>query len=65
MQGNPVPKPGGGHWNHLKEVQDVQRGLANHAETLKGVSNPEAVAARNSALNLLNRINTAFRQARF
>ncbi|MCU6433688.1 polymorphic toxin type 28 domain-containing protein [Undibacterium sp. Jales W-56] len=65
MQGNPVSKPGGGTWNHLQEVQDVQRGLTNHAETLKGVNNPEAIAARNNALNLLNRIDTAFRGAGF
>jgi hypothetical protein len=65
MQGNPVPKPGGGHWNHLQEVQDVMRGLSNHAETLNGVNNLEAIAARSNALNLLNRINGAFRAAGF
>ncbi|WP_197044051.1 polymorphic toxin type 28 domain-containing protein [Pseudomonas viridiflava] len=36
MAGNPVPKPDGGYWDHLKKMNDTLRGLRNHAETLKG-----------------------------
>jgi len=37
-----IPKPDGGYWDHLKEMNDMLRGLRNHAETLEGVSNPLA-----------------------
>lgn len=35
MDGNPVPKPGGGYWDHLQEMQNTLRGLRRNAETLK------------------------------
>lgn len=59
MAGTPVPKPGGGYWDHLKEVNDLLRGLRNHAETLKGVNAPEAQAARQRALDLIGRVESA------
>ena len=65
LQNDPVPKPNGGTWNHLQEVQDFARGLDNHIQTLDGVNNAEAVAARNSAIRLLNRVTSAVRNAGF
>ena len=59
MAGTPVPKPGGGYWDHLKEVSDVLRGLRSHAETLKNVKDPTAQAARRRAVELVDRIETA------
>lgn len=60
ITGNPVPRPGGGCWDHLKEMNDTLRGLRNHAETLKGVSDPAAQAARQRALDTIQRIESAF-----
>jgi filamentous hemagglutinin len=63
MAGDPVPKPDGGYWDHLKEMNDMLRGLRNHAETLEGVSDPVAQAARQRALNTIQRINSALNGA--
>lgn len=63
MAGDPVPKPDGGYWDHLKEMNDMLRGLRNHAETLEGVSNPLAQAARQRALDTIQRINSALNGA--
>lgn len=61
MDGHPVPKPEGGYWNHLKEMNDTLRGLRNHAETLKDLNDPTAQAARQRALDAINRIESAFK----
>ncbi len=63
MAGNPVPKPGGGYWDHLKEMNDTLRGLRNHADTLKGVNEPSAQAARQRAVDTINRIESALNGA--
>jgi len=63
MAGNPVPKPSGGYWDHLKEMSDTLRGLRNHAETLKGVSEPAAQFARQRALDTIHRIESALNGA--
>ena len=63
MAGNPVPKPTGGYWDHLKEMNDTLRGLRNHAETLKNVNDPAAQAARNRALDTIQRIESALNGA--
>jgi len=63
MAGDPVPKPDGGYWDHLKEMNDMLRGLRNHAETLDGVSDPVAQAARQRALDTIQRINSALNGA--
>jgi filamentous hemagglutinin len=63
MAGDPVPKPGGGYWDHLKEMNDMLRGLRNHAETLSGVSDPVAIAARQRALDSIQRIESALNGA--
>ena len=43
MVGNPVPKPGGGFWDHAQEMIDSLRGLRKHAKTLEGATDPERV----------------------
>lgn len=63
MAGNPVPKPGGGYWDHLKEMNDMLRGLRNHAKTLEGVSDPAAQSARQRALDSIHRIESALNGA--
>ncbi|PBP99322.1 hypothetical protein CCL17_18510 [Pseudomonas congelans] len=63
MAGNPVPKPGGGYWDHLKEMNDTLRGLRSHADTLKGVNEPSAQAARQRAVDTINRIESALNGA--
>ncbi|NNB72486.1 hypothetical protein HBO28_28410 [Pseudomonas fluorescens] len=63
MAGNPVPKPGGGYWDHLNEMNDTLRGLRNHADTLKGVNEPSAQAARQRAVDTIDRIESALNGA--
>ncbi|MCM3479290.1 pre-toxin TG domain-containing protein [Caldibacillus thermoamylovorans] len=41
LQGNPVPKPGGGFWNHLQEMKDSYKGLVKIRKGLEGsLNNP-------------------------
>ncbi|WP_051291553.1 polymorphic toxin type 28 domain-containing protein, partial [Fictibacillus gelatini] len=41
LQGNPVPKPGGGYWNHLQEMKDSYKGLKKIERGLEGsLKNP-------------------------
>jgi len=61
MDGNPVPKPGGGYWDHLQEMQNTLRGLRRNAETLKNVNNPEAQAAYRRATDAINKIESAIK----
>jgi RHS repeat-associated protein len=35
LSGNPVPKPGGGSWQHFKEVTEAIKGLKNEIQGLK------------------------------
>uniref|UniRef100_UPI003AF33DC6 hypothetical protein n=1 Tax=Pseudomonas asturiensis TaxID=1190415 RepID=UPI003AF33DC6 len=63
MAGNPVSKPGGAYWDHLKEMNDTLRGLRNHANTLKGVNEPSAQAARQRAVDTIDRIESALNGA--
>ncbi|MGY2292799.1 polymorphic toxin type 28 domain-containing protein [Pseudomonas sp. SDO528_S397] len=63
MAGDPVPKPGGGYWDHMKEMNDTLRGLRNYAETLNGVSDPVAQAARQRGLDSIQRIESALNGA--
>ncbi|MER5230838.1 VENN motif pre-toxin domain-containing protein [Serratia ureilytica] len=61
MDGNPVPKESGGHWDHMQEMQNTLRGLRNHADTLKNVNNPEAQAAYGRATDAINKIESALK----
>lgn len=41
LQGNPVPKPGGGYWNHLQEMMGSYKGLTKIKRGLAGsLQNP-------------------------
>jgi hypothetical protein len=57
--GKPVPKPGGGYWNHLQEVKEALRGLRNQAKALEGVADPAAQAARQRALDAIKQVEEA------
>ncbi|WP_082712627.1 ShlB/FhaC/HecB family hemolysin secretion/activation protein [Pseudomonas agarici] len=61
MAGEPVPKNDGTYWDHLKEMNDTLRGLRNHAETLKGLGDPAAQAARQQALDAIDRVESAMK----
>lgn len=61
MNGNPVPRESGGYWDHMQEMQNMLRGLRNHAETLKNVNNPEAQAAYGRATDAINKIESALK----
>ncbi|KAA5950907.1 filamentous hemagglutinin N-terminal domain-containing protein [Pantoea sp. Bo_2] len=61
MDGNPVPKESGGHWDHMQEMQNTLRGLRNHADTLKNVNNSEAQAAYGRATDAINKIESALK----
>lgn len=36
LNGDPIPKPGGGYWNHLQEMQDSYKGLTKIKRGLEG-----------------------------
>jgi RHS repeat-associated protein len=41
LQGNPIPKPGGGTWDHMNEMNNSYEGLKSVRETLNGsLKNP-------------------------
>jgi RHS repeat-associated protein len=63
MVGNPIPKPSGGYWDHVQEMQNTLRGLRNQAATLEGVTNPVAQAARQRALDAISEIEAAIKGA--
>jgi hypothetical protein len=56
LLGKPVPKPGGGFWNHLHELEDAMRSLEKNAKLLAGSNNPLAIAARKNASEHLDLI---------
>lgn len=58
LKGDPVVKDGK-VWNHLKEMKDVVKGLQNHIGTLDGVESAPAKAARQKAVQLLDKIRSA------
>ncbi|MBL6707632.1 MAG: hypothetical protein ISQ06_16095 [Planctomycetaceae bacterium] len=61
MAGNPVPKPGGGYWDHLQEMNNSLRGLRKHAKTLEGATDAAGVTARQRALELIKQIEDSTR----
>jgi len=36
MMGSPIPKPGGGYWDHAQDLGGMLRGLRNNAAKLTG-----------------------------
>lgn len=59
MVGNPIPKPSGGTYDHVQDLQNILRGLRKNAETLKNATDPAAVAAREQALQTIQEIEGA------
>lgn len=60
LQGNPVPKPGGGYWNHLQEMQDSYKGLSKIKRGLEGsLQNPNlSDSIRRTLQDALGKANT-------
>lgn len=56
VTGNPVPKPGGGFWDHAQEMNNSLRGLRNAVDKLKDATDPAGVAAREKAMQLIQQI---------
>jgi Bacterial toxin 28 len=63
MMGNPVPKPGGGYYDHLQELTNALQGLRRQADVLQGVNNPAAQAARQRALDAIRQVEDAIKGA--
>jgi RHS repeat-associated protein len=59
MVGNPVPRPGGGFYNHIQEVNEAINVLRNQLKILQGVNHPEAEATRQAALEAIRRAEEA------
>ena len=59
LQGNPVPKPGGGYWNHLQEMKDSYKGLSKIKRGLEGsLQNPNlSDRLRKTLQDALNKAN--------
>lgn len=59
LQGNPVPKPGGGFWNDLQEMKDSYSGLTKIKRGLEGsLNNPNlSDTARQALQNGLDKAN--------
>ncbi|WP_430481814.1 T7SS effector LXG polymorphic toxin [Rossellomorea marisflavi] len=59
LKGNPVPKPGGGYWNHLQEMKDSYKGLVKIRKGLEGsLKNPNLDASTRKVLqNGLDKAN--------
>lgn len=65
LMGNPIPRKGGGHYQHLQEMSNLLRGLIRRARDLDGVNHPAAQAARERALDAINRIDNAISRLSF
>jgi len=63
MVGNPIPKPGGGTWDHVQDLGNMLRGLRNNAAALSNATDPAAVAARQQALQAIQQIEEAIQGA--
>jgi hypothetical protein len=63
MVGNPIPKPGGGYWDHVLEMQNTLRGLRKNAAALDGVTDAAAQAARQRALDAIAEAEAAIKGA--
>lgn len=63
MVGNPIPKPGGGTWDHVQDLGNMLRGLRNNAAALSNATDPAAVAARQQALQTIQQIEGAIKGA--
>ena len=63
MVGNPIPKPGGGTWDHVQDLGNILRGLENNAAALKNATDPAVVAMRQQAEAAIQQIRQAIQGA--
>ena len=63
MVGNPIPKPGGGVYDHVKDLGNILRGLRNNADALRNSTDASAVAALQRALQAIQQIEEAIQGA--
>ncbi|HEY3857554.1 MAG TPA: polymorphic toxin type 28 domain-containing protein [Verrucomicrobiae bacterium] len=63
MVGNPIPKPGGGLWDHTQDLGNILRGLQNGVEQLQGATDPAQVAIRQQAEQAIQQIQQAIKGA--
>lgn len=61
MVGAPIPKPGGGVWDHAQDLGGMLRGLRNNAAKLSNSTDPAAVAARQQAQQMIQTIEAAIK----
>jgi filamentous hemagglutinin len=61
MMGSPIPKPGGGYWDHAQDLGGMLRGLRNNAAKLLNSTDPAAVAARQQAQQMIQQIQAAIK----
>jgi RHS repeat-associated protein len=59
MVGNPIPKPGGGTWDHTQDLGNMLRGLQNGVDALQGATDPAQVAVREQAQQAIQQIQQA------
>jgi hypothetical protein len=63
MIGNPVPKPGGGYYDHVLDLNNILRGLRNNAEALRNTIDPAMQAIRQRAIGTIQAIEDAIKGA--
>ena len=59
--GAPIPKPGGGFYDHTQEMNQIFRALRGGAAKLSKSTHPQAIAARRKALETLKVLEEAIR----
>lgn len=64
LDGNPVPKPGGGYYDHAQEVSDAYRGLSDMKKSWEGIlKNPNLdTELRQLYTSKLNEVNNTMKK---
>ena len=63
MVGNPIPKPGGGTWDHTQDLGNILRGLQNNVDALQNATDPNQIATRQQAQQAIQQIQQAIKGA--
>jgi len=63
MVGNPIPKPGGGTYDHVEDLRNILGGLRSNSEALKDATDPAVVAVRDQAQQAIQQIEAAIKGA--
>ncbi|SRR5579885_3051564 len=50
LHGNPVPRPGGGFWDHIGEVQDAMRSAKNAINAFSGLLSDGSLSAEDQCI---------------